>query len=86
MAGQDIYCNCIEGKAMQDKEYTKPATQFKKTNKHRQTMSKMQKLRSIEKVGSQGNILLRMSKHLEEDASRMMPLSTEAPRLQGGGQ
>ena len=71
---------------MQDKEYTKLAPQFKKTNKHRQTMSKMQKLRNIEKVGSQGNNLLGMSKHLEEDASRMMPLSTEAPRLQGSGQ
>ena len=64
---------------MQDKEYTKPAPQFKKTNKHRQTMSKMQKLRNIEKVGSQGNNLSGMSKHLEEVASRMMPLSTEAP-------
>ena len=71
---------------MQDKEYTKPEPQFKKTNKHRQTMSKMQKLRKIEKVGSQGNNLLGMSKHLEEDASRMMPLSTEAPRLEGSGQ
>ena len=58
------YCNCIEGKAMQDKKYTKPAPQCQE-DKHRQTMSKMQKLRNIEKVGSQGNNLLGMSKHLE---------------------
>ena len=78
------YCNCIEGKAMKDKKYTKLAPQFKKTNTGR--LSKMQQLRNIEKVGSQRNNLLGMSKHLEEDASRMMRLNTEAPRLQGSGQ
>ena len=31
MAGWGIYNNCMEGNAVQDKEYTKPTLQLKKT-------------------------------------------------------
>ena len=57
LAGKDNHCNFMEGKALQDKEYTKFTQPLKNTDQTQQTMLMMQKLRNNEDVNSQDNIM-----------------------------
>ena len=78
MAGWDIYSNCMEGRAVQDKEYTKPTLQLKKKEQTQADYvhdAETKKEWSSWQPRQSCDLLLTMSRQdLEEDASSMMPL------------